>query len=307
MNNIETQVKQLTAFEDKMVPGAVKVAMKDSNAKSSDLWRVPMGEIKVREGYNPRIHTPSFEQGLHELAASIAENGFYDSKPIAVTVASEGGKNVMYVEDGHRRFAAAQMAKAAGAPIDALPVVVLPRSTSEVDRLVHMVHSNNDGEKFKPLELGIIVSRMQRFGLDEGQIAVKLAMTPTYVRMLSTLMSAPKEIRDMVKDGEIAATLAIETVAEYKEEAAGLLQEAKADAKATGKRVTGKTVKAAAAKRKKPTKKALAEKSLKLQKKHATEAFELLQRLFKKHGKAIDESFHRELDTLFMTCGVVEE
>lgn len=309
MNNtqIETQVKHLAAFEDKLVPGAVKVAMKDSGAKSSDLWRVPVTEIKVREGYNPRIETEDFKQGLNVLAASMVENGFFDSKPIAVSVATEGGKNVMYVEDGHRRLAAAKIAISHGAPIETVPVVAMPRSTSEVDRLVHMVHSNNDGEKFKPLELGIIVQRMQKFGLDENQIAAKLNMTATYVRQLQTLVSAPASIREAVKAGEISATLAIETVMEHKEDAAEVLKEAKAEAQKTGKRVTGKTVKAVAAKRKKPTKKELAEKAMRAQRKHATEAFELLQRIFKKHGKAIDDAFHREVDELFLTCGVVED
>jgi ParB-like chromosome segregation protein Spo0J len=304
---IEKQVKHLAAFEDKLVPGAVKVAMKDSNAKSSDLWRVPLSEIKVREGYNPRLETDGYREGLTALAASMIENGFYDSKPIAVSVASENGKNVLYVEDGHRRRAAALIAVEKGAPIETVPVVVMPRSTSEVERLVHMVHSNNDGEKFTPLELGIIVQRMEKFGLNEGEIAAKLSMTTTYVRHLQTLMSAPATIREAVKAGEISATLAIETVQEHKDAAEEVFKEAREEAKKTGKRVTGKTVKAAAAKRKKPTKAELAEKALKQQKKHGPEAFDLLQRIFKKHGKVIAESFHREVEPLFITCGVVEE
>lgn len=304
---IESQVQTLVAFEDKLVPGAVKAAMKDSNAKSSDLWRVPLSELKVREGYNPRLETEDYQQGLEVLAGSMVENGFFDSKPIAVSVASEGGKNVLYVEDGHRRRAAALIAVSKGAPIETVPVVAMPRSTSEVDRLVHMVHSNNDGEKFKPLELGIIVQRLQKFGLDENAIAKKLNMTATYVRQLSTLMSAPKSIRDMVKEGEISATLAIETVMEHKEEAAEVLEEAKVEAKAAGKRVTGKQVKKVAEKKKskKPTKAELDEKSLRQQRKHATEAFELLKEVFDKHGKAIDSEFHSRVDALFVQCGVI--
>lgn len=310
MNNIETQVNTLVSFQDKLVPGAVKVAMKDSGAKSSDLYRVPPSALKVREGYNPRIETPDFLQGLQALADNMKVEGFYDSKPIAVSVAIEDGTNVLYVEDGHRRLRAVLLAIGQGADIATVPVTVMPRSTNEVDRLVHMVHSNNDGEKFKPLELGIIISRMHKLGIDEADIAKRLGMTTTYVRQLSSLMSAPKAIRDMVKDGEISATLAIETVAEHKGEAEELLKEAQVEAKVTGKKVTGKAVKKVAAKKAakktgKSTIAALSEKSIKLQKKHGVEAFALLKEIFDKHGKVIDTEFHTRADALLFECGVI--
>lgn len=303
---IEAQVKSLVAFKDEIVPGAVKAAMKDSDAKSSDLWRVPVSQIKIRPGYNPRIDTPDYRDGLERLADSIEANGFYDDKAIACVVVAENGKNVLYVEDGHRRFAATGIAISRGAEITTLPVVVLSRSMSAEQRLVHMVKSNNEGEKFKPLELAIIVQRLAAFGHDEQLIAKELGMTTTYVKQLTTLASSPKDIRDMVTSGEISATLAIETLQEHKEQAAPLLKEASKTAKASNKKLTAKTVKkVVAAKKKPPTKTEMAEKSVRLQKKNGVEAFDLLMRIMNKHGKVIDDNFHSEVDALFVKCGVI--
>lgn len=312
MKSIESQVKELSAFEDTLVPGAVKAAMSDSGAKSSDLWRVPPSAIQIRPGYNPRIVTPGYEAALMELAQSIADNGFYDSKPLAVSVGDEGGKSVLYLEDGHRRFAAAQIAiSKLGASIDKLPVTTLPRSMNAEQRMAHMLHSNQDGVKFTPPELSVFVARFRSMGHDEKATAKYMGITEAYVRQLETLHSSPKAIRDMVESGEISATLAIETVMEHKSEAAPLLQEAKEVAKASGKRVTAKVVKKVAAAKKagkapaKLNKTQQEELALKKQRKHGPEFAALLKAVMDKHGKVIDSDFHTQADALFVNCGVI--
>lgn len=306
MSSIETQVRKLSEFKDEIVPGAVKAAMSTAGAKSSDLWRVPRASILVRADYNPRVRTPDYEAYLDALAQSIANNGFYDDKALSVSVVSEGGENLIYIEDGHGRFEATGIAVSKyGAVIDTLPVIPLPRSMSAEQRLVHMVHSNNDGRKFYPLELAIIVQRLGAFGHDEKKIADELGMTTNYVKQLQLLAASPKIIRDMVKGGEISATLAIETLQEHKEEAAALLTEAKGEAVKAGKKLTGKQVKKTAEKKKKPGVKELAAKSERAQKKHGVEAFDLLRRIMDKHGKLIDNEFHSEVDALFFRCGVI--
>lgn len=306
---VEKEVANLAAFEDKLVPGAVKTAMKDSGAKSSDLWRVAPSAIKVRPGYNPRIRTPQLIAHIREVADSIKLNGFFDDKPLGVSIAVEGDQQVIYLEDGHTRHEAALIAISEGAPVETVPVVAMPRSFSEVDRLVHMVRSNNNTQPFNPLEMGVIVQRLAKFGLDEAEIAGKLGVTATRIRQLETLMGSGQAIRDLVKDGEISATLAIETVQEHGNEAEGLLKDAVTVSKQAGKKTTAKAVKKVVAAKKAPSrsKAALAEKSLKLQKKHGPVCFDLLARVMKKHGKAIDVNFHKEVDALFLQCGYVEE
>lgn len=306
---VQKDVSALIAFEDKLIPGTVKAAMKDNGAKSSDLWRVAPSVVRVRPGYNPRIRTPQLIAHIREIADSIKVNGYFDDKPLGVSIAVEGDEQVIYLEDGHSRHEAVLLAIEEGAPVETVPVVAMPRSFSEVDRLVHMVRSNNNTQPFNPLEMGVIVQRLSKFGLDESNIAGKLGVTATRIRQLETLMGSGQAIRDLVKDGEISATLAIETVQAHGSEAEGLLKESVATAKKSGKKTTAKVVKKVAAEKKKPSrsKAALAEKSLRLQKKHGPDCFDLLARVMKKHGKSIDTSFHKEVDALFLSCGYVEE
>lgn len=292
---IEEQVKTLSEFKDEIVPGAVKLATKEAGASSGDLYSVPYQAIKIRPGYNPRLDTEEYHKGLQELADSIKANGFYRTKAIACVVASENGKNVLYVEDGHRRYAAFLLAFQQGAEISPdLPVIVLPRGMSAEERLVHMLKSNNDGVRFNALELAILAQRFIAFGKTEKEAAEAMGFTTTYIKQLLTLASSPKEIRDMVKAGEISPTFAIETVAKHKDKAVAVVKETVKNAKAKGKKATAKMTAGEAE-----------AKSIKAQKKHAVEAFKLLQEVFDKHGKHIDSEFHTRVDALLFECGVV--
>lgn len=291
---MEKQIKRLGEYSHELTPGSVKQASKEAGAGSSDLYKIPLAEIKVLPDFNLRVHTPEYEAGIDRLAKSIAENGFYITKPLACFVAAEGNKNVFYLQDGHRRLEAAALAVTKyGAPISELPVVVLPRSVNAEQQLVHMLRSN-EGEPFKMYEKAIAAARLVNFGKDEKQISEVLECTVQAVKDLLTLAGAPTEIRKMVETGEISGTLAIETVRKHKDKAVKVIKETKANAKASGKRTTAKM-----------TVKKDDDKSLKLQRKHSTEAFDLLKRVFDKDGKVIDSKFHSEVDALFVKCGVI--
>jgi ParB family chromosome partitioning protein len=308
MDKVEDQVAALAAYKDAMVPGNVKAAMKSVDAKSSDLWRVPLAQLVLREGYNPRIESAEFLAGLDRLAQDIAKHGYHDDKPISVIVSNEEGKDVLVVENGNRRTRAARIAvEKYGASLETLPVVPLPRSMSAEKRLVHMVKSNNEGVPFTPLELAVVVQRLEGYGWDVDTIAKELGVTPTRITQLQTLASSPAEIREFVKNGTISATLAIETVQQEGSGAAELIKEAVDTAKKAGKKATAKTVKAVKATKKKgkPSNAELAAKSVRMQKKHAEEAFMLLKAVFDKNGKHIDDKFHREVDALFVQCGII--
>lgn len=308
-SSVEEQAKALLSFEHELVPGAVKLMAKETGAKSSDLWNVPVNGVNVREGYNPRIITPAYLEGLERLADSMVANGFYPDKPLGCIIVAEGGQNKVYVEDGHRRYAALQIALKRGAKIETVPVAILPRTMTPEERLVHMVKSNNEGEKFKPLELAVIVARLVKFGHDDQKIADELSMTTAYVRQLKTLAGAPAEIRKLVESGDISSTLAIEALQEHKEEAPALIKEAVEDAKAEGKKATKKTVKkvaakAAAKKSPKEVKAAQDAKTLRLQKKNFERAYKLLEKVIDQSAKKLDDTTYSEIGTLFVDCGM---
>jgi ParB family chromosome partitioning protein len=307
-DQVQQQVSELLQFQHELVPGAVKAMQKETGAKSSDLWNVPLSGIHVRPGYNPRVMTPAYLEGLERLADSIEENGYYPDKPLGCVIEAEDGQNKLYIEEGHRRFAAVQIVLRRGnVKIETLPVAVLPRTMTPAERLVHMVRSNNDGVPFKPLELAIVVARLVKFGNDDSQIAKQLGITTAYVRQLKTLAGAPQSIRDLVESGDISSTLAIETLQQHKDEAPALIQEAVAEAQAEGKKATMKTVKKAAAKKKLTPKQLEAKQNAKtdrLQKKNYQRAFELLGKVIDQSAKKLDNVTYSEIETLFVDCGM---
>ena len=218
-----------------LTSGNVKAAMKDSGATSRDLWQVPIGDIRILDGFNVRTKSESYRSRVEYLAALILENGFNQSKPLSGYVALVDGKQTIYLTDGHRRLAAAQAAIKRGAEIENLPVVVSPKGTSVEDLTVGLV-TMNDGEPLSQYEVGVVCKRLVGFGMDEKTIAKKLGMTPQRVSDLLSLIGAPKAVRDLVSDGTVSASQAIETVKKHGDKAAAKLEAGVTKARASGKK-----------------------------------------------------------------------
>ena len=64
-------------------------------------------------------------------------------------VALIDGKSVLVLYDGHRRLAAAKLARSEGAEINFVPAVTAPKGTSMEDLTVALVVANN-GEQPSP-------------------------------------------------------------------------------------------------------------------------------------------------------------
>lgn len=232
--------KKVLDFSRELSPGNVKAAMKDCGAVSRDLWQVPVGNLRVIEGFNPRSRDEAYFAHVNGLADSMVSEGYYPDKPLKGFVALEDGENVIYVTEGHCRHEALPIAIKRGAQIEAVPVVVAPRGTSMEDLTVALSRSN-DGKPFSPYENAVICKRLVRFGLDEETVANRLGFTEAYVKDLLLLVAAPKVIRDMVEAGKVSATTAIEALKARGDKAADFLQDSLARAQAAGKsKVTAK-------------------------------------------------------------------
>ena len=195
-----------------MVPGNVKLAMKDNGATSSDLWMVPVANLKMIEGFNVRQNTAEYRAHLTSITDMILENGFRKDKPLTGYVANEGGVQSVYITDGHTRLAGAIAAIARGASIEELPVVLVPKGTNKEDLTVGLVVSNT-GKPLSPFEVGLVCKRLVDYGWEEKTIAKRLGFSGKYVNDLLSLLSAPKAVRDLVIAGRVSATLAIEELA----------------------------------------------------------------------------------------------
>ncbi len=256
------QFELASNFELSLTKGSAKKAME--NAKSADLWKCPLDEIVIIERFNVRGSGPDFDADVRRYADSMKVNGFYPSKALAIIVfKDENGVNRNGLYDGHRRYAAAKLARSEGADIQWAPCVTAPEGTSMEDLTVALV-TMNEGKPLQPLEIAAVCKRLVNFGMEIPEISNKIGKTPTYIKGLLDLMGSSRAVQTMVSEGTVSATLAITTVQKHGAEAAKVLVAGKEKAKAQGKeRVTAKTLKPAADKLPKADKVVKAEKPVK--------------------------------------------
>ena len=236
MNN--EQIETLTA-------GNIKSAMKAAGASSHDLWMLPRNQIRLIDGFNVReAGDPDYQAHIQWLAASIEENGFYKDRPLAGYVGKEGDEDVIFLTDGHSRLAAVDQLIEKGIEIGQLPVVVKPRGTSVEDLLVAM-YTSNGGKPLTPYETGVLCKRLMGLGWDDKTISKRLGLKSVqYVNDLLDLVGASPEIRKMVTQGEVSATMAIKAMKEHGAKAAPTLKKAVDKAREQGKtRATPKHMK----------------------------------------------------------------
>lgn len=228
-------------FELSMVPGSVKGAM--HGAKSSDLWKVPLSKLRVKEGFNVRVQNEAHAEQVRFIADSMKANGFFPDKPIAGYVSKENGESVIYVVDGHTRLQAVHLANSEGAEITELPVVTKPAGTSMEDLTVALVVSNG-GRNLTPYEVALVCKRLIGFGMTETEIARRIGKSRNYVSDLLLLAGAPRSITNMVQDGTVSATLAVASFKKHGAQAAEVLEKGLEQATSSGKgKVTGKHLK----------------------------------------------------------------
>jgi ParB/RepB/Spo0J family partition protein len=196
------------------------------------IWLNPF-DIDVMDDWNSRqMDDPENQEHIDDLARSIAANGV--RMPLRV-FSSDDGK--VYVTDGHCRLLATYRAiEVYGAEVMSIPVMMEGRATSEADRLLTQIIANT-GKKLTPLEQSSVFTRLYNLGWDEKQIAERSAKTVNYVKQLLDLQEAPEKIKDMVRSGQVSASLALQTVksADSSEEAIETLEKALDTAAESGK------------------------------------------------------------------------
>ncbi|MDR8015647.1 ParB/RepB/Spo0J family partition protein [Pseudomonas aeruginosa] len=228
MSMFEQTQLAIESFDLTLVPGSVKKLMAgikavyEGQAKeedkikgaggSSDLWKVPVNELKVLEGFNVRLPGPDLDEHLDFLTDSILEEGFFQHRPLAALVLEIDGELGLYVFDGHCRLESAKRAIAKGAPIDLVPVVVQDGRNVNLDDLYVQMHRLNKGKELSPFELGLLCKRLSRNGHDDTVIAKRMGIKPQYVDGLLRLVNAPKALVDAVLSNELAPTEAIKMI-----------------------------------------------------------------------------------------------
>lgn len=175
--------------------------------------------------FNVRLHNEEHEKHVRYLAESIKSEGFYQDKPLAGYVAKVGEDAVIYLTDGHCRLEAVKLAVSEGAEIESLPMVIAPQGISVEDLTVSLVRSNS-GKPLEPMELGAVCKRLVRYGWTEDAIASRLGFSKKHVANVLMLVGSDIAVREMVVEGKISASTAIEAIHKHGDKAGEKLQAA---------------------------------------------------------------------------------
>ncbi|OLP04440.1 ParB/RepB/Spo0J family partition protein [Rhodoferax antarcticus] len=208
---MDSQLKLLEKDFDKvLVPGSIKIAMKDTGSGSRDLWQVPINEIQVIEDLNPRVMNDAYKAHIRSLADSILSEGFFQECPLAGYVnKNDDGTQTIFIYSGHTRLAAAKIAILEGAKLEKLPVVVSTHGLNMDDITVSLIRGNG-GKSLSYYESAIVCKRLVRLGWDLDVISKRTGITVPLIKNRLDLMAAPAKLREMVAMSEMSATLAIE-------------------------------------------------------------------------------------------------
>jgi len=179
---------------------------------SSDLWKVPVKELKVLKGFNVRLPGPDLDAHIEGLTDSILEEGFMQHKPLAALVLEIDGELGLYVFDGHCRLESVHKAIARGSDIELLPVVVQDGRNCNLDDLYVTMWRSSKGKELAPFEVGLLCKRMSRNGHDDKVIAKRMGIKANYVDGLLRLVNAPKPLVDAVLSNELAASEGIKMI-----------------------------------------------------------------------------------------------
>lgn len=227
-------VDRMLAFKGDIAQVNIKALLTSVLHRKGNSLFVDPERLRELPDFNPRVPSPALDAHIRNLADSMKEVGFKESKPLSCVSGYEGKKAVIYITDGHCRFRAAKLAISEGAKIQWLPVVIEDRTTTIEDLTVSLV-SANAGKPLTVLEKAIVAKRLHGYKWSAQQIAHKLGFTVKYVNDLLMLSGAPLKIRQMIQEDQVTAAVAIETMRQHGSEATQILEGAVQVAMQSGK------------------------------------------------------------------------
>lgn len=228
------QTQELLAFDTELVVGNKSAILQRMVHQKGDAIEVSIEDLRIMPGLNPRIKNPEYYAHIRSIADSMLSEGVYKDKPMAGIVMANKNKPYVLITDGGCRYEAILLANSEGAEISTYPVVPKDKSNNTEDLTIALVRSNQ-GKKFTPLELSIVVKRLIRAGLEINIIAKRLGFTTEYINQLAAIAGAPSMIRKMIESGEVPAAVALDALRDHGVEATGVLVKAVEAAKASGK------------------------------------------------------------------------
>lgn len=217
-------------------------------SRGGELYEIDPRIIVIEPGFNARnFDLPENKAHVEQLAKSIAEIGL--QKPIVVRY--EDGQ--VKLSDGESRLRGTLLAiDKLGAEIKTISATREDKRVSEAERVLGLI-THNSGKPLTILEQAEVFNRLHKFKWTDAQIAKAIGLTAAHISSVMKLHAAPEEVKQIVREGKVAASLAINVVRDHgPEKALEVLQEATKNAEAQGKgRATAKHVTTKSTKKKK--------------------------------------------------------
>lgn len=221
--------------------------------RSALLWFDP-NKIEEKPGLNARdMESAQTQEHIEELCISIMERGFLAATPLQIFQDGSG----IFVAAGHCRLRAVKLAISRGAEILSIPCLVEGKETTrnELSRQLDQIADNNGGLELNAIEAGAAIKKALSNGWSTAKVAAYVGKSISWVNQTLEFQAAPAEVHEVVRSGEMSATLAAQQVREHgPEEGTRIVKEAVRTAKAKGKKkATAKHLPSRAPKKAEPT------------------------------------------------------
>jgi len=154
--------------------------------------------LKVEEDFNTRIDYGDID----ELKNSIIENG------VRIPLRGYKDGDIFVITDGHRRYKAVMKALSEGVDIARIPFI--SEKKKSLDERIFDIILSNDGKQLTPLELGETYKRLMACGYNFTEIAKKIGKTIKHVSDMVTVAGSSKEIKNLINEKTVSATLVSE-------------------------------------------------------------------------------------------------
>lgn len=172
--------------------------------KKGEYWFVDSRRLIEEEGFNRREDYGDVQQ----LAREIKAQGLDSLPPLTCF---KRGENYVVLR-GHRRLRALRILEKDG-EILMVRILLERKGYSKEKRLLDQV-TENEGKPFTPWEQAKVFRDLRNLGWSAQDIGERSKRSIVYVRRLLSLADAPQKLINLVRQGRVKATFAMDMIAE---------------------------------------------------------------------------------------------
>ncbi len=184
---------------------AQKALAKD---RAGVVWWVDSRRLVEQEGFNRRENYGDIPKMAKEIKAA----GIDTLDPL--TCFKKGEEYV--VLRGHRRRRALKILEKAG-EIIMVRILLAPKGFKIEDYIADQI-SDNEGLHLSPWEQAKVARDLRKLGWKDEDIQEKTGKSLVYVRRLLSLADAPQKLINLVREGRVKGTFAMDMIAENRVE-----------------------------------------------------------------------------------------